>query len=147
MQNKDKSIKIGNLCNFREKNIVEIKNVFFLFSSTNKWKYEKNPWKSHFLGRIFFFIQIVYIILVIGGFVENAVNTPKNFEKHVIYYFFQKKKIYCCNIQCFLFIFLWKQWNKQKIIEKFTFSVKINFFREMAYVPFFWTKIEMVFLR
>ena len=91
MQNNDKSIKIGNLCNFREKNIVEIKNVFFLLSSTNKRKYAKNPCKSHFLGRIFFFIQIVYIILVIGGFVENAVNTPKNFEKHVIYYFLSEK--------------------------------------------------------
>ena len=28
-KNKDESIKIGNLCNFREKNVVEIRNVFF----------------------------------------------------------------------------------------------------------------------
>ena len=48
-------------------------------------------------------IQIAYVILVKGGFVENAVKTPKNVEKHVIYYFYQKK-VYCVNIQCFLFI-------------------------------------------
>ena len=53
----------------------------------------KKTLKSHFLGRIFFFIQIAYFILVKGGFVSNAVNTPKNVEKHVIYYFFQKKSI------------------------------------------------------
>ena len=57
--------------------------------------------------------------------------------------FFSEKKY----IQCFLFIVWWKQWNKQKIIKKLTFSVKINFFHEIAYIPFFWTKIKMVFLR
>ena len=35
---------------------------------------------------------------------ENAVNTPKNVEKRVIYEIFEKK-VYCRNIHCFLFIF------------------------------------------
>ena len=60
---------------------------------------------------------------------------------------FFRKKVYCGNIQCFFFIVWWKQWNKQKIIKKLTFPVKRNFFREIAYIPFFWTKIKMVFLR
>ena len=49
--------------------------------------------KSHFLSKIFFFIQIAYIILVKGDFVLNNINTPKNVVKHIIYYFFQKKII------------------------------------------------------
>ena len=61
--------------------------------------------------------------------------------------FFRKKKICCGNIQCFLFIVGWKQWNKQNIIKKWTFSVKRNYFREIAYIPFFWTKIKLVFNR
>ena len=112
-------------------------SVFF----HQQMKIWKKHWKSHFLCRIFFFIQIPYIIRVKGGFVLNTVNTPKNVEKHVIYYFFQEK-VYCGNIQCFLFIVWWKQWNKQKIIKNLTFSLKRNFFREIAYILFFWTKIQ-----
>ena len=67
--------------------------------------------------------------------------------KNTSFIFFFRKKVYCGNIQCFLFIVWWKQWNKQKIIKKLTFSVKKNFSREIAYIPFFWTKIKMVFLR
>ena len=67
--------------------------------------------------------------------------------KNTSFIIFFRKKVYCANIQCFMFIVWWKQWNKQKIIKKLTFSVKRNFFREIAYIPFFWTKIKMVFLR
>ena len=56
---------------------------FFGFLPPSKENMKK-PWKIHFLGRIFFSIQIAYILLVKGGFVLNAVNTPKNVEKHVI---------------------------------------------------------------
>ena len=54
-----------------KKNIGEKKNVFFLvfFHQQMKIKKNKKNIKSHFLGRIFFFIQIPYIILVKGGFV------------------------------------------------------------------------------
>ena len=61
--------------------------------------------------------------------------------------FFFQKKVYCGNVQCFLFIVWWKQRNKQIIIKKLTFSVIRIFFREFEYLPFFWTKIKMVFLR
>ena len=53
----------------------------------------KKTLKSHFLGKIFLFIQIAYIILVKEGFVWNVVTTPKNVEKHVIYIFFSEKSI------------------------------------------------------
>ena len=66
--------------------------------------------------------------------------------KNPSFVIFFRKKVYCGNIQCFLFIVWWKQWNKQKIIKKLTFSVKRNFFLEIAYIPFFGTKIKMVFL-
>ena len=71
---------------------------------------------------------------------------PKNIVKVVIYEIIEKK---CILPQCSLFFvyFLWKQWNKQKIIEKSTFSVKRNFFREIAYIPFFLTKKKMVIPR
>ena len=135
------------MCNFREKKYCRDKEcIFFLVFFHQQMKIWKKPWKSHFLGRILFFIQIAYIIHVKGGFVSNAVNTSKKVEKHVIYYFF-RKKVYCSNIQCFLFIVWWKQWNKQKFIKNLTFSVKRNFFREIAYIPYFWTKIKMVFHR
>ena len=58
-----------------------------------------------------------------------------------------RKKVYCGYIQCFFVIVWWKKWNKQKILKKLTFSVKRNFFREIPYIPFFWTKKKMVFLR
>ena len=67
--------------------------------------------------------------------------------KNTSFIIFFRKKLYCGIIQCFLFIVWWKQWNKQKIIKKLTFSEKRNFFREIAYIPFFWTKIKMIFLR
>ena len=134
------------MCNLREKKYCRDKECIFLVFLLQQMKIWKKPWKSHFLGRIFFFIQIAYIILVKGFFFLNAVNTPKNVEKHVIYYFFQKK-VYYSNIQSFLFIVWWKQWNKQKNIEKWTFSVKNFFYRKIAYIPIFWTKIKMVFLR
>ena len=126
-----KTLKNTSFIIFFQKIILSRKTMyFFWFSSTNKWKYENNL-KRHFLGRIFLFIQIAYIILVKRGFVYNAINTPKNVEKHVIYDFFQKKSI-LWQYSVFFVYFLWKQWNKQKIIEKFNFSVKRNFFREMA---------------
>ena len=67
--------------------------------------------------------------------------------KNTSFVIFFRKKLYYGIIQCFLFIVWWKQWNKQKIIKKLTFSVKRNFYREIAYILFFWTKIKMVFLR
>ena len=58
--------RLNTFC--RKQLVVEIKNIFFGFlPPTNKNM--KKPWKSHFLGRIFFFIQISYIILLKGGFV------------------------------------------------------------------------------
>ena len=57
--------------------------------------------------------------------------------KNTSFIILSRKKVYCDNIQCFLFIFWWKQWNKQKIIKKLTFSVKKNFSREIALIPFF----------
>ena len=65
----------------------------------------KETLKSHFLGKIFFFIQMTYIILVEGGFVLNAVNTRKNVEKHVIYDFFQKKKYIVAIFSVFCLLF------------------------------------------
>ena len=75
---------------------------FFYFLPPTNENMKKN-FKKSFLDRIFLFIQIAYILHVKEGFVLDAVNTPKNVEKHVIYYFFQKN-IYCCKIHCFLFI-------------------------------------------
>ena len=66
--------------------------------------------------------------------------------KNTWFIIFFRKKVYFGNIQCFLFIVWWKQWNKQKIIEKSTFSVKRNFFRVMAYIPFCLTKKRWSFL-
>ena len=65
--------------------------------------------------------------------------------KNTSFIIFFRKKGYCGNIQCFLFIVWWKQWNKQKIIKKLTFSVKRNFFREIAYIPFLWLEQDAVF--
>ena len=45
-----------------------------------------------------------------------------------------------------MFIVWRKQWNKQKIIKKWTFSVKRNFSREIAYIPIFWIKKRWSFL-
>ena len=57
---------MGNLWYLkRKKNIVEKRMYFFGFLPQTNEK----PWKSYFLCRIFFFIQIAYIILVKGGFV------------------------------------------------------------------------------
>ena len=68
---------------------------------------------------------------------------PKTLKNSSFIIFF-RKKVYCGNIQCFLFDFWWKQWNKQKIIKNLSFLVKRNFFCENAYIPFFWTEIKMV---
>ena len=57
---------------------------FFGFLPPINENMKKKPWKSNFLGRIL-----------------NAVNTPKNVEKHVIYYFFQKKSILWQYSVCF----------------------------------------------
>ena len=67
--------------------------------------------------------------------------------KNTSFIIFFRKKVYCGKIQSFLFNVWWKQWNKRKIIKKLTFSVKRNFLREIAYIPSFWLKIKMVFLR
>ena len=61
-------MNIGNLCNFREKKYSRGKEGIFLVFFHTQIKIWKKPWKSHFLGRIFFFIQIAYNILVKGGF-------------------------------------------------------------------------------
>ena len=66
---------------------------FFGFLPPTNENMKKKTWKSHFLGRIFFVIKIAYMLLEKGFFFLNAVKSPKNVEKHVIYYFFEKKSI------------------------------------------------------
>ena len=66
--------------------------------------------------------------------------------KNTSFMIFFRKNAYCGNIQCFFFIFLCKQWNKQKIIEKFTFSVKGTFFVKWHISFFSELKIRWSFL-
>ena len=70
---------------------------------------------------------------------------PISLKKTSFMKFLRKNYIVAIFIVFSLF-FLWKQWNKQKIIEKSTFSVTRNFIREMAYIPFLLKK-KTVFLR
>ena len=79
------------MCYFRKKIYCREKGCIFFVFLYQQMKIWKKPLKSHFLGRIFFFNA--YIILLKGGSLLNAVNTPKNVEKHVIYVFFRKKYI------------------------------------------------------
>ena len=61
------------------------------------------------------FLQKKSILWQYSGF---FVNSPKNVEKHVIYDFFFRKKVYCGNIQGFLFI---------KPIKSFKYGSVCNF--------------------
>ena len=58
---------------------------------------------------------------------------------------FQKKHIFwqysVFFVYCLMKTMKWAENHK-----KFNFSVKKNLFRDIAYIPFFWTKIKMVFL-
>ena len=67
--------------------------------------------------------------------------------KNTLFIRFLRKKYIVAIFIVFCLFFLWKNWNKQIIIEKSTLSVKRNFFREMAYIPFVLTKKKIVFLR
>ena len=121
---------------FYTKKVLSRKRMYFFVFFHQQMKIRKKHWKNHILGRIFFFIQIAYIILVKGGWFKIPLILLKKLKNTSFMKFLRKKKVYCRNFHCVLFIFYEKQWNKQKIIEKSIFSVKRNFFREMAYISF-----------
>ena len=60
---------MGNLCNFREKKVLSRKIMYFFGFLPPINKNKKKTLKSQFLGRIFFFIQIAYIIFVKSVFI------------------------------------------------------------------------------
>ena len=66
---------------------------FFGFLPPTNENVEKKTLKCHFLGRIFFFIEIAYITRVKAGFVLNAVNTPKTLKNTSFIIFFPEKSI------------------------------------------------------
>ena len=134
------------MCNFREKNIVEIKNDFFLVFFHQQMKIWKNLEKVNLRQNFLLYSNCIYHNCKMVFLFKMPLIIQKTL-KNTSFIIFFRKKVYCGNIQCFLFIVCWKQWNKQKIIKKLTFSVKRNFFREIPYILFFWTKIKMIFLR
>ena len=83
---------------------MAIFSVFCLLFDENNEISRKS--QKYYFFFFFFFIQIAYIILVKRDLVENAVNTPKNVEKHVIYlFFFQKKKYVVAKFSVFCLLF------------------------------------------
>ena len=81
------------------------KRMYFFGFIPPKMKIRKKR-KSHFLCRIFFFIQIAYIILskkkkVLFKIPLILLKTLKNRS----FMNFFRKKVYCHNTQCFLFNF------------------------------------------
>ena len=135
------------MCNFREKKYCRDKECIFLVFFYQQMKiFKKNLKKSLFRQNFLMYSNCIYYNFKRVFFFLMSLILLKTL-KNTSFIIFFRKKLYCGYIQCFLFIVWWKQWNKQKIIQKLTFSVKRNFFREIAYIPFFWTKIKMVFLR
>ena len=95
-------------------------------------KVRKKHWKIHFLGRIFFFIQIAYIILVKGDLFKMPLIFLKTL-KNTSFTIFFRKKVYCGNIQCFLFFVWWKQWKYEKALKKSLFRQNFLLYSNCIY--------------
>ena len=79
---------------------------YFGFLPLTNENMKKNLKNLHF-GKnfLFFLLKLDILYLYKRVLFKNAVNTPKNVEKHVIYNFFQKKKyiVAMFNVFCLLF--------------------------------------------
>ena len=130
----------------REKKYCREKECIFLVFFHQQMKiWKKNLKKSLFRQNFRLYSNCIYYTWKREFLCKVPLIHPKTLKNTSFMKFLRKKYIVAIFI-VFLFIFLWKQWNKHKIIEKSTFSVKRNFFRVMAYIAFFLTKKRWSFL-